>query len=107
MKMQEKRCLYCYKVLNEAEHDYHADCSRKFFGASVPPLLPYSEDEIYKLGKEVIRNQSAVTGEQPKLSLEIEKQKKREILQRFTIGGLLGSFILKPPFELYPNLPEL
>jgi serine/threonine-protein kinase HipA len=41
------------------------------------------------------------------LWLELEKQKNRQIPQRFTIAGLWGSYILKPPFELYPNLPEL
>ncbi len=107
MIMQEKRCLYCYEKLSKAAHDYHAACSRKFFGGSMPPLLPYSENEMYKLGEQVIRNQSAVTGVQPKLSLDIEKQKNREIPQRFTIVRLWGSYILKPPLELYPNLPEL
>jgi len=107
MIMQEKRCLYCYKALNEAEGDYHATCSKKFFGTTVSPLLPYSEDEMYKLGEQVIKSQSAVTGVQPKLSLELKKQKNRHNPKRFTIVGLWGSFILKPPFELYPNLPEL
>ncbi len=105
--MQKIRCLFCYKALSEAEGDYHAACSRKFFGTTVPPLLPYSEDEMYKLGEQLVRSQSAVTGVQPKLSLELEKQKNRQIPQRFTIVGLWGSYILKPPFELYPNLPEL
>lgn len=101
------RCLYCYETLNEAEGDYHFACSKKFFGTTVSPLLPYSEDNMCKLGEQVIKSQSALTGVQPKLSLELEKQKNRQIPQRFTIVGLWGSFILKPPFELYPNLPEL
>ncbi len=107
MTMERKRCLYCYKALYEAEGDYHDACSRNFFGSIVPPLLPYSEDDMYKLGEQVIKSQSAVTGVQPKLSLELEKQKNRQIPQRFTIVGLWGNYILKPPFELYPNLPEL
>ncbi len=107
MTMEKKRCLYCYETLNEAEVDYHAACSRKFFGSTVPPLLPYSEDDMYKLGEQLVRSQSALTGVQPKLSLELEKQKNRQIPQRFTIVGLWGSYILKPPFERYPNLPEL
>jgi serine/threonine-protein kinase HipA len=107
MTMQERKCLFCYKALIETESDYHAACSRKFFGTTVPPLLPYSEDEMYKLGEQLVRSQSAVTGVQPKLSLELEKKKNRQNPQRFTIVGLWGSYILKPPFELYPNLPEL
>ncbi len=105
--MQEKRCLYCYQPLSDAENDFHAACSRKFFGASVPPVLPYSEDEMYKLGAQVIKSQSAVTGVQPKLSLHLKKNKNRNLPQRFTIVGLWGSYILKPPFDAYPGLPEL
>ncbi|NCU31506.1 MAG: type II toxin-antitoxin system HipA family toxin [Candidatus Moranbacteria bacterium] len=105
--MEAKRCLYCYQFLNKEEHDIHAACSKKFFGSSQPPLLPYSEAEMYELGLHVIRSQSAVTGVQPKLSLHLEKPKDRETPRRFTIVGLWGSYILKPPVDLYPNLPEL
>lgn len=105
--MKEERCLYCYHPLSDAENDFHAACSRKFFGTSVPPVLPYSEDEMYELGTQVIKSHSAVTGVQPKLSLHLEKNRNRNLPQRFTIVGLWGSYILKPPFELYPELPEL
>ena len=107
MIMKEKRCLYCYHPLSDAETDFHAACSRKFFGTSVPPVLPYSEDDMYELGVQVIKSQSTVTGVQPKLSLHLEKNRNRNLPQRFTIVGLWGSYTLKPPFELYPELPEL
>ncbi len=105
--MQETRCLYCYNLLSDAETDFHAACSRKFFATSVPPVLPYSEDDMYELGEQVIKSQSAVTGVQPKLSLHLEKGSNKSLPQRFTIVGLWGSYILKPPFDLYPGLPEL
>ena len=105
--MQKKRCLYCYKPLDDVENDFHAACSRNIFGISEPPILPYNEDDMYELGAQVIKSQSAVTGVQPKLSLHLEKNKKRNFPQRFTIVGLWGSYILKPPFEFYPELPEL
>ncbi len=107
MIMKEERCLYCYNPLSDAETDFHAACSRKFFGSSVPPVLPYSEDDMYELGAQVIKSQSAVTGVQPKLSLHLEKSSNKNLPQRFTIVGLWGSYILKPPFDLYPGLPEL
>jgi len=107
MIMQEKRCLYCYHPLSEPENDFHAGCSRKFFGSSVPPVLPYTEDDMVELGAQVIKSQFSVTGVQPKLSLHLEKDKIRSLPQRFTIVGLGGSYILKPPFDVYPELPEL
>ncbi len=107
MSMEDKRCLYCYQMLNQEEHDMHASCSRKFFGSSQQPLLSYSEAEMFELGIEVIRSQSAVTGVQPKLTLHLEKPKHRETPRRFTIVGLWGNYILKPPVDQYPNLPEL
>jgi serine/threonine-protein kinase HipA len=62
---------------------------------------------MYELGEQVIKSQSAVTGVQPKLSLHLEEDKNRNLPRIFTIVGLWGSYILKPPFDLYPGLPEL
>lgn len=105
------KCLYCYKKLENGEIDFHPACSRKFFGTTQPPLLPYAEDQLLELGKEVIKSHVAVTGVQPKLSLDIEKaiDKKdpKKSPQRFTIVGLWGSYILKPPSKQYPQLAEL
>ncbi len=52
----------------------------------------------------MVRSQTAVTGVQAKLSMDIEKLQHES---RFTIVGLWGRFILKPQTELYSNLPEL
>ncbi len=94
-------------MLSMEDQDIHAACSKKIFGSSVPPLLPYSEAEMYELGLQVIRSQAVVTGVQPKLSLHLEPPKKRYMTQKFTIVGLWGSYILKPPTNQYPSLPEL
>jgi serine/threonine-protein kinase HipA len=101
------RCLYCYQELGENEKDFHPQCSRKLFGTTVPPVLNYSEDQMLELGEKVIKSQSAVTGVQPKLSLEIEKVKSKDTPNRFTIVGLWGGYILKPPSKHYKELPEL
>ena len=77
------------------------------FGNSVPPELPFSEDQMLQLAEKVIRSQKSVTGVQPKLSLNIEKISKKDEPQRFTIVGLWGGFILKPPTKRYRSLPEL
>jgi len=105
--MSKKRCLYCYQELTEEEHELHVKCSKKIFGKSVPPLLDYTNDQMLALAEKVISNQIAVTGVQPKLSLGISNLSKRDYPQKLTIMGVFGNYILKPPVELYPMLPEL
>lgn len=100
-------CLYCYKPLNGSEVDFHSTCSRKIFSQPTPPLLPYSEGELKELGLKVVQSQVTVTGVQPKLSLHLDKAKSRGEARRFTIVGLWGEYILKPPTNNYPQLPEV
>ena len=99
-----ERCLYCYQPLEQNETDFHSRCSIKIFGTATPPLLPYSKDDIESLALEVVRSQVTITGVQPKLSVDLEKEKGGE--KRFTIVGLWGGYILKPQTEQYANLPE-
>jgi serine/threonine-protein kinase HipA len=101
------RCLYCYQPLNENEQDFHTSCSKKIFGHPIPPALPYSEADLEPLAKEVIKSQTAVTGVQAKLSLHITENIKEGIERRFTIVGLWGGYILKPPTVFYSQLPEV
>lgn len=102
-----KRCLFCYQTLVDDQEDFHASCSRKIFGQSSPPALPYSESDLEPLAKEVIQSQTAVTGVQAKLALHISGNNKEDTEKRFTIVGLWGGYILKPPTALYPQLPEV
>ena len=101
------RCLYCYQLLANDEQDFHASCSMKIFGQSTPPAMPYSEEDLEPLAREVIRSHTTITGVQPKLSLHISGNTKGGAERRFTIVGLWGGYILKPPAELYPQLPEV
>jgi serine/threonine-protein kinase HipA len=101
------RCLYCYQPLAATEQDFHAGCSKKIFGQPTPPTLPYSEADLEPLAKELIQNQTAVTGVQAKLSLHITRNNQKGTERRFTIVGLWGGYILKPPTSLYPQLPEV
>jgi serine/threonine-protein kinase HipA len=102
-----RRCLYCYQPLNENEQDFHPSCSKKIFGQPTPPALPYSEADLEPLAKKVIQSQTAVTGVQAKLSLHITGNNQEGTERRFTIVGLWGGYILKPPTALYPQLPEV
>lgn len=98
-----KNCLYCYQPLGNTETDFHPRCSKTFFGHSKPPILPYSLETMHTLAEEIVRQQITVTGVQPKLSLDIQTNKGSS---RLTLVGLWGRYILKPPFVLYPEMPE-
>jgi serine/threonine-protein kinase HipA len=100
-------CLFCYQPLAKNEQDFHASCSKKIFGQPTPPSLPYSEEDMEPLAKEVIQSQTAVTGVQAKLSLHITGNNNEGTERRFTIVGLWGGYILKPSAVLYPQLPEV
>jgi serine/threonine-protein kinase HipA len=110
-----KRCLYCYEVLQDGESDYHAKCSKKFFGTATPPGLPYTTDQINALAEKVVRSQITVPGVQPKLSLHLETRGRPRRVgvgskgtdARLTVVGLWGGYILKPPTREYPELPEM
>jgi serine/threonine-protein kinase HipA len=100
----KNNCLYCYQPLTEPEVDFHKSCSKKMFGTSIPPILEYSLNEMNQLAKQVVQSQIAVTGVQAKLSVRFEP--KRGEPNRFTLVGLWGNYILKPPTGLYPQMPE-
>ena len=99
------KCLYCYENLDKG--DFHEKCSKKFFGKNFQPELPYTLEDMILLANKVIKTQTSVTGAQAKLSLNLEKIDKKDIPDRFTIVGLWGEYILKPPTKQYKNLPEL
>ncbi len=101
------RCLYCYQDLQENEIDFHSRCCRQFFGREKLPELPYALDQMLELAQQVLNTHKTVTGVQPKLSLGLSKGAGHEIPDRLTIVGLWGEFILKPPADIYPELPEL
>lgn len=102
----KKRCLYCYLTLEANEVDFHAACSKKMFGTPVSPELPYHEDNMDELAKQVLQSQTTVTGAQPKLSLHLASSEEPNRPKRFTIVGMWGGYILKPPTPHYLHLPE-
>lgn len=103
----DKRCLYCYQPLTgENQGDFHTACSRKFFGSDTPPVLNISNDQMQDMAKEIVLRSVAVTGVQPKLSLTIEHAPGDPKNSSFTIAGLWGNYILKPPTPEFRGLPE-
>ena len=100
-----KKCLYCYLPLADDEKDFHPHCSKKFFGTEIPPEIDFGLNEIDELALKVLGRSVTLTGVQPKLSVEISKEKKGK--NRFTIVGMWGNYILKPPFSRFPEMPEV
>lgn len=101
-------CLYCYTPLEPGQQDFHPACSRKLFGKDSAPALPYDEAALQELAAKQVITRIAVTGVQAKLSLHLESASKNlNQPARFTIVGLWGEYILKPPSQQYPYLPEL
>ncbi|MBO8486044.1 MAG: HipA domain-containing protein [Bacteroidetes bacterium] len=97
------KCLYCYRPLEKGETDFHHKCAKKFFGTEEVPVLDYTCEDLEKLAIQVIKDQTSLTGVQPKLSLHLNKH---EGSQRLTIVGLWGSFICKPQTAQFKQMPE-
>ncbi len=102
-----KRCLYCYLALADEAVDFHAACSKKMFGVAVPPVLPFGENDMEEMAKQIIQSHTTVTGVQPKLSLHLASAEAPNLSKRFTIVGMWGDYILKPPSPHYLHLPEV
>lgn len=101
------RCLHCYKPLKNDEGEYHTACVKKFFGQLYAPTLSYKREELRTLAAQVLQSQMAVTGVQPKISLSLFRKADQNMAKKLTIVGLYGDYILKPPSDHYPQLPEL
>lgn len=105
--MSNVRCFGCYEPLEGTEGLYHARCSRKLFGAPVPPELPFTELDILDLAEQSVLRSATVAGAQTKLSLGLMRGDSTASPDRFTILGVWGSHILKPPTPSYPLMVEL
>ena len=70
--MNNKKCLYCYKALDEpTSSDFHEYCTLDFFGTKQQPLFEHSMTQMAELAKNVVERSIAVPGVQPKLSLSL------------------------------------
>jgi len=102
---KKQTCLLCYRPLAANEPGYHARCSKKFFGKSTAPLLPYKLEKLDEMAKKVIRSSVTVPGVQAKLSVHLTEKGKDA--GRLTLVGLWGNYILKAPVTRYPQMPEI
>jgi serine/threonine-protein kinase HipA len=96
-------CLFCYQPI-ESGLTYHPKCCKKFFGTEKLPELALDKAILDKLAEETVNKRIAVTGVQPKLSLDLESIGTGK---RLTIVGLWGRYILKPQNTELAAMPEV
>lgn len=104
--MNSANCQVCLEPLGDAVAQYHEACCKKLFGSPRPPKLPYTWEQLNGLAEKIIRRHVTVPGVQPKLSMHLERGGHRQDA-RFTLVGLEGGYILKPPVARFPEMPEL
>ena len=97
------KCLFCYGPLEKNEDDFHVSCSRKMFGSSKPPILDFDATQVEQMARKVVSRSITITGVQPKLSLQLDKNSQ---LSRLTIVRVFGDYILKPASPQFPELPQ-
>jgi len=95
-------CLFCYQPVELGE--YHAICSKKFFGLNQVPLLELDQEKLNKLAQITVNERLALTGVQPKISLSLNGEKGNK---RLTLVGLWGDYILKPQSAEFSFMPEV
>lgn len=104
--MNKPVCKICLKSMGREEGTYHAACCKLLFGSSQPPKMPYTWKQLNGLAEQIVRSNVTVPGVQAKLSLHLDKGGPRQG-GRLTLVGLEGGYILKPPVDEYPEMPEL
>lgn len=97
------KCLICTKPVS-GNVPYHSKCVNTLFDSGQIPSLDYRLGDLAALAKKSVRQRITVPGIQTKLSLEI--QRKAGEADKLTIVGLWGRYILKPPSNRWPELPE-
>jgi serine/threonine-protein kinase HipA len=103
--MKNNRCYFCYGLTQEKSH-FHPACLKKLFGSDQVPEISFNNKEIEALALELVKQKQGIPGVQKKLSLALEKGSDKQ--QRLTIVGYLGgNYILKPPTNQYPFMPEI
>ena len=103
--MANERCLICGMPMPEgSKSEYHAACAKGLFGSEAAPTFAYSMAELNELAKRLVLSRVSVPGVQAKLSVHLERS--GESVDRLTLVGLDGNYILKLPTASYRELPE-
>ncbi len=98
----KNKCLYCYNPVEDGQ-DFHKKCALAFFGTFPAPAIDYTLDQMDELAKNIVKRRISVPGVQPKLSMSLIKKTDKRLT---VVGALGGQYILKPPSDTYPEMPE-
>ena len=98
------KCFICYQRLEEGLQEFHPACAKKLFGVNQAPVIDFEMSQLEELAHQIISKSKAVTGVQPKLSLNLKKSKNEP--SRLTLVGLHGDYILIPPSFEFKELPQ-
>jgi serine/threonine-protein kinase HipA len=93
-------CYVCLGALKNELH-YHPRCARALFGSTRIPKLNIEMGKLHTAALAMVGS-TTLSGIQKKISLGLSTD--RQTLQVAASGG---RFILKPPTETYPQLPEI
>jgi serine/threonine-protein kinase HipA len=96
------KCLICTGETTDASQ-YHPNCLKKLFGSREKPELDIRLDQFLELANKTVRQHKSVPGVHSRLLLDIEKASGAD---KLTAIGARGRFILIPPSEKWPQLPE-
>jgi serine/threonine-protein kinase HipA len=96
------KCLSCHVLETESKlsDGYHPRCSRRLFGTTRPPGVPFRATDVTREAQKMVGKMS-ISGVQPKLSV-IHDPIKHQVLV-VERGGL---YILKPQTERFESIPE-
>ena len=79
-------------------YEFHAPCSRKFFGAKIPPVISYFLNEMTDLARNVVQSSITIPGVQPRLSMSLIEEAGQNYDKRLiVVGALGGNYFFNPP----------
>ena len=98
-------CLHCGEPLStkaEKETQWHARCTKSFFGTTILPELRVTKKSLENLASLSVDKGYTIPGVQKKISLHLETGRNA----RLTLIDYPAGYIMKPQTEEYKHLPE-
>lgn len=93
-------CLVCLRPVTSGE--LHVACSRRLFGADVPPAIDVTEATLQTVALTTL-GRTVLPGVQPKVSLGLVRDRRRTLRIE---AGARQRYILKPQNAEFPAMPE-